>query len=129
MSTLHPSVFDTVPERDYFSLFQDGQPKYSEVVQAYKFKKEDVSRATGIPLNSVRFDSRIPRELKDRITEWANLLNLVAEHYNGDLSKTTLWFTIQNPLLGNATPRDMIRFGRYNKLVRFIQNALDENKR
>jgi hypothetical protein len=31
--------------------------------------------------------------------------------------------------LGNITPRDMIRIGRFKKLHRFILNALSENER
>ncbi len=80
-------------------------------------------------MSSVRYDEKIPTELHERIKEWAILLNLVAEHFKGDATKTTLWFTTPNPLLGNISPRDMIRFGRYKKLFKFIFNALAENKR
>jgi hypothetical protein len=38
-----------------------------------------------------------------------------------------LWFQTKNPLLGNISPRDMIRYGRYEKLRRFIMNALEDN--
>jgi hypothetical protein len=39
-----------------------------------------------------------------------------------------LWFKVPNPLLGDVAPRDMIRFGRYKKLLKFIQSALEENQ-
>jgi len=51
---------------------------------------------------------------------------MVAQYFR-DGQKTILWFRTPNPLLGNITPRDMIRIGRFRKLQRFIQNALDEN--
>jgi uncharacterized protein (DUF2384 family) len=54
-------------------------------------------------------------------------LNLVAQFF-GDEQKTVLWLKTPNPLLGDMTPRDMIRIGRFKKLRRFIQNALSENE-
>ena len=41
-------------------------------------------------------------------------------------TKTKLWFQTPNPMLGNVSPRDMIRLGRYNKLVRFVTQAMEE---
>ena len=128
MPTLTEDIFATVPKKDYLSFFDDEKPKYSRVIDFLEFKKEDISKATEVPLSSVRYDEKIPKELHDRIREWAILLNLVAGHFKGDAHKTALWFTISNPLLGNVTPRDMIRFGRYKKLFQFIINAVAENK-
>ncbi len=122
------SIFDTVPEKDYLSFFEEKTPRYNRIIDFLDFKKEDISKATDVPLSSVRYDNKIPRELHERIREWAILSNLVAGHFKGDSNKTALWFTVPNPLLGNVTPRDMIRFGRYKKLFRFILNAIAENK-
>lgn len=77
---------------------------------------------------SVRYDHKIPKDLAERLQEWAIALNMVAQYFL-DEQKTILWFKTRNPLLGNITPRDMIRIGRFRKLQRFIQNALDENER
>lgn len=128
MPTLTDDIFSTVPKKDYLSFFEDDKPRYNRVIDFLDFKKEDISKATDVPLSSVRYDEKIPRELHERIREWAILLNLVAGHFKGDEQKTALWFTIPNPLLGDVTPRDMIRFGRYKKLFKFIVNALAENK-
>lgn len=128
MKVINEDIFDTVANKDYLSLFKDRKPEYNRIKSLLEFRNEDISTATGIPLESIRFDDRIPREVQDRMREWANVLNLVAEHFNGDTTKTTLWFVTPNPLLGNITPRDMIRFGRYKKLFKFIFNALSENK-
>ncbi len=128
MPTLTDDIFATVPKKDYLSFFENNRPKYNRIIDFLDFKKEDISKATEVPLNSVRYDNKIPKELQKRIKEWAILLNLVAGHFKGDPNKTALWFTIQNPLLGNVAPRDMIRFGRYKKLFRFIINAIAENQ-
>ena len=125
MPTLSSEIFSTVPKEDYLS-FQD---KPNRIAEFLEFKKEDIAKATGVSLSSVRYDEKMPSELRDRIREWATLLNLVAEHFHGDGKKTALWFTTLNPLLGNVTPRDMIRFGRYRKLFKFVVNAIAENKR
>ena len=129
MAALTHDIFATVSKEDHLSFFQDDKPRYNRIVEFMEFKKEDISKATDVPLSSVRYDEKIPKELHERIREWAILLNLVAEHFKGDAPKTALWFTMPNPLLGNIAPRDMIRFGRYKKLFKFIVNALAENKR
>jgi uncharacterized protein (DUF2384 family) len=126
--TTPSSLFDTVPKQDYLSLFPDGGTDYSKIVRLLDFKKNDVARASNIAVQSVRYDHpRMPKELEDRLKEWAVALNLVAQFF-GDETKTVLWFKTPNPLLGDMTPRDMIRIGRFRKLRRFIQNALSENE-
>lgn len=116
------ALFETVPE-DHMSVYDD----YSKVVSLLEFDKKDVARAARVPVNSVRYDEKIPLDLRNHLNEWAVLLNMVARFFKGDAKKTVLWFTIPNPLLGNYQPRDMIRFGRYKKLRTFIWNAIQEN--
>lgn len=53
----------------------------------------------------------------------------ILEFFSGDKEKTTLWFNTENPLLGNIKPNDLIVMGREEKLLKFIQHALSENKR
>jgi len=129
MTTITDDIFSTVSKKDYLSFFKKNEPEYNRIKKFLDFKKEDISKATGVSLSSIRFDQRIPPEVQQRMKEWANLVNLVAEHFEGNAEKTALWFITPNPLLGNVTPRDMIRFGRYRKLFKFIFNALSENKR
>lgn len=121
------ALFDTVPRQDHLSLFKSGRPDYQRVVELLDFNKKDVATATNVPRVSVRYDQKIPAELADRFREWAIALNLVAQYFN-DEEKTVLWFKTPNPLLGDIAPRDMIRVGRFKKLLRFILNALDENR-
>jgi len=128
MSALAHDIFSNIPERDFLSLFDKGEARPSKVIEFVDFKKEDVSKATGVPASSVRYDERMPQILKDRLREWANLFNLVAQFFKGDAVKTALWFKTANPILGGISPRDMIRFGRYQKLLKFILNAISENQ-
>ncbi len=122
------ALFDTVPKQDYLTLFPEGGTDYNKVIKLLDFKKTDVARASNIAAHSVRYDPpRMPKELEDRLNEWAVALNLVAQFFR-DEHKTVLWFKTPNPLLGDMTPRDMIRIGRFKKLRRFIQNALAENE-
>lgn len=122
-------IFSTVPDKDYMSIYEKKELKYDKIVEYYEFKKEDISKAAGVPISSVRYDAKMPAELQERIREWGTLLNLVAEHFKGDVHKTVTWVTTINPMLGGITPRDMIRFGRFQKLFKFVMNAINENKR
>jgi hypothetical protein len=120
-------LFSTVPQKDYLSLFEAGKLDYPKVVKLLDFKKRDVAKASSIPLHSVRYDQKMPKELEERLREWAIALAVVASHFK-DVQKTVLWFKIPNPLLGNVSPRDMLRVGRFNKLIRFVQNAVSESQ-
>jgi hypothetical protein len=128
MSALNHDIFSNVPKKDYLSLFDKGEARASKVIEFVDFRKDDVAKAVGVPSNSVRYDERMPLILKERLREWANLFNLVAQFFEGDAIKTALWFKTTNPMLGDITPRDMIRYGRYQKLLKFILNALSENQ-
>lgn len=128
MGALNRDIFSNIPKKDYLSLFVKGEASPTHVVGFIGFKKEDVAQATGVPSNSIRYDERMPQVLKDRLRELATLFNLVAQFFDGDAEKTALWFKTPNPILGNVSPRDMIRFGRYKKLLKFILNAFSENR-
>jgi len=130
MISSQPSLFRNSPEQDHFHLFNDEAFVDGEkTVKLLRYKKKDVALATSVPLASVRYDTKkMPTELRERLTEWAIALNLVADFFQ-DQKKAIIWFSMPNPLLGEMSPRDMIRVGRFKKLLRFIQSALDENQR
>jgi uncharacterized protein (DUF2384 family) len=130
MPTAETNLFATVPGKDHLSFFPKGSdnPDCEGVVDFLEFKKSDVSKATGVRLSSVRYDERIPPELRKRVREWAILVNLVADHFNGDSGKTHLWFSMPNPLLGNMSPRDMIRFDRFRKLLGFVLDSVSRKR-
>jgi len=104
------------------------QPNAEKIVGLLGYKNRDISMAADIPIASIRFDAKMPIELKERLIEWAIVLNLVADFFK-DKDKTILWFKMPNPLLGDMSPKDMIRAGRFKKLLKFIQSALDENQK
>src|SRR6188768_2108458 len=115
MSALNHDIFANIPKKDYLSLLDKGEVRASKVIDFMEFRKDDVAKAAGVPANSVRYDKRMSQTLKERLTEWANLFNLVAQFFDGDPVKTALWFKTSNPMLGDISPRDMIRVGRSQK--------------
>ncbi|HVA66111.1 MAG TPA: hypothetical protein VNK24_04205 [Elusimicrobiota bacterium] len=121
-------IFSYVPDRDYMGLLEGGHPKSKAVLSFFEFEKKDIASATSVPVASVRYDERMPEPVRQRMTEWVTLVNLVAQFFQGDAQKTELWFRLPNPILGNVSPRDMIRFGRYESLRDFIYTSLAENK-
>lgn len=56
------------------------------------------------------------------------ILNLVADFFDGDPAKTELWMRTDNPLLGGISPEFMVRIGRSGKLLKIVRQCLDENK-
>lgn len=123
MNGLH--LFGTVPED--FLLFGRGENfDAKKVPTVLGLKKEDVSRLAGVSVKSVRYDTNIPERVRERLEEIANTANLVAQAFEGDAEKTVAWFKARNPMLGDVSPRDMIRLGRYERLRRYIINAMSE---
>jgi hypothetical protein len=120
-------LFRTVPKNDYLQFWPDQAFDAQRVVRFLELSKADVAKVADVAPSSVRFDHKIPKDVRDRIIEIANVCSLVAQFFQGDAAKTALWFKTKNPLLGNISPRDMIRYGRYEKLRRFVMEALDEN--
>lgn len=116
-------LFDTVPE----DLLQFGHGPAFDPKKAATFlalKKADVGRIAAVAESSVRWDENIPTAVRLRMEEIANTINLVAKQFGGDREKTVAWFQARNPLLGDVSPRDMIRLGRYDRLRRFIIQAM-----
>jgi hypothetical protein len=127
-NTVAESLFDTVPKSNFLGLFGGGEPDLRKTATFLDFKKDDVASATNVPVQSVRFDNRIPAEVRERFTEIAAICELVAQHFQGDIEKTALWFKVTNPLLGNLSPRDQIRLGRYRKVLKFVLQAREASR-
>jgi hypothetical protein len=83
------SLFETIPKDDPLLLFLDGETDYQKVVRLLDFKKRDVAKASQISLQSVRYDQRMPKELGERVQEWAVALSLVAQYFKNE-HKTVL---------------------------------------
>lgn len=119
-------LFANVPTSKYLPFYAGNELDLRKIVDFCKFSNTDVAKIAGVSESSVRFSGqRIPEAIKERLEEIANICELVAKNFNGDLNKTALWFRLDNPMLGGVSPRDMIRFGRFKKLRQFILDAMD----
>lgn len=121
-------LFGTVRGSDALELFASGTVNYSRVAGLLELDNNALSKLGGVSKRSVRLDKRIPKELGKRLEEIADICNQVAEYFDGDVAKTVLWFKVPNAMLGNISPRDMIRYGRYKRLRKFIIESLEANR-
>jgi hypothetical protein len=112
---------------DVLGFYRAGRPDpdYKRVADLVKLSKEDLSKIAKVAKSSVRFDDAIPAAVAERLREIANIANLVAEYFDGDVQKVGLWFELPNPMLGNVSPRTMIRGNRYKRLLSFVLEARD----
>ena len=108
---------------DVLGLYHGRRPDYRRVAELVKLSKEDLGKLAAVSKSSVRFDDSIPAALAERLREIANIANLVGEYFNGDADKVALWFELPNPMLGNISPRTMIRGNRYKRLLSFVLGA------
>jgi Protein of unknown function (DUF2384) len=112
-----------IPEKDLlgFGLGSAFQPKL--VSDWLELSKIDVARATAASSKSVRYGADAPTVMRDQLEEIALTCNRVAQAFRGDTEKTAVWFKSRNPMLGNVSPRDMIRLGRFDRLRKFVISA------
>ncbi len=125
MATAGMGLFATVPA-DYMQFGFGAAFDAKRVPTVLGLNKEDVSRLASVSVKSVRYDKGIPLQVRERLEEIANTVNMVAQALDGDINKTVSWFRARNPLLGDVSPKDMIRLGRYERLRKFIINAMTE---
>jgi len=109
--------------QDFLGLYGDDRPDYRRIAELVQLSKSDLSKLAGVAKSSVRFDANIPVPVADRLREIANIANLVAEFFGGDAKKVGLWFELTNPMLGSISPRNMIRAGRYKRLLSFVLDS------
>jgi hypothetical protein len=86
----------------------------------------DILRVADVPIEQVVRPggvAEVPRA-RECLEAIAATCNLVAEIYDGDAVKTRTWFMARNPLLGDVSPRDMICWGRFERLQRFLIGAV-----
>lgn len=62
------------------------------------------------------------------IKSFIQCIELLSEFFKGS-EKMVVWMQTKNPLLGDYTPFEIIAAGRSEKLLKFIQAQLEENKR
>lgn len=114
-----------VARSDSLKFWKGADLDYQKVREFTGFSTQDISRIAGIPKSSVRFDERAPQEVREHMGNIANICNLVYDFFN-DAVKTKLWLQTPNPMLGNTAPCDMIRLGRYQELLRFVTQAMED---
>jgi Asp-tRNA(Asn)/Glu-tRNA(Gln) amidotransferase C subunit len=122
---MSPNLFSSVPN-DYMNFGLGDSFDARGVSTMLGLRKEDVAHLAEVSLSSVRYDENIPARVRERLEEVAQTINLVAQAFDGDVQKTVTWFKLRNPMLGDVAPRDMIRLGRYERLRKFIINAMTE---
>jgi hypothetical protein len=61
------------------------------------------------------------------LAEWQAAFLAVDSFFN-DEAKTRLWLITKNPMLGNVAPAHLIASGRADRLMRFIETSLRENR-
>jgi predicted nucleotidyltransferase len=118
------SLFGTVPARDYLQFWQSGRFQPQRVTRFLDLSKDEIAKLAGVSPSSVRFDHKLPRDVRDRLTEIAATCTRVAEFFEGDAIKTSLWFSTPNALLDERSPRDIVRAGQHDRLRRIILRAL-----
>lgn len=116
-------LFDTIPE-DLLKFGHGDAFSPKKTAQFLSLKNADVGRIAAVSEASVRWDGKLPESVRDRMEEIASIANMVAKQFGGDPAKTAAWFRAKNPLLGDISPRDMVRLGRHARLRRFIIQAM-----
>lgn len=122
-----PNLFANIPAQDHLGFWADHGLDAQRVAKFLALDKREVARLADVSPASVRWDNKIPQEVLQYLTDIAVICGLVAQFFQGDANKTQLWFQTKNPLLGNISPRDMVRYGRHEKLRRVVMDALAEN--
>jgi len=120
-----PGLFRTVAD-DALGFGQGARFQPKAVADWLDFSRDEVSRIASVAKSSVRWDESIPKQVQERLEEIGNVANMVAGIFDGDRAKTALWFRTKNPMLGDASPRDMVRLGRYERLRKFVVSAISD---
>jgi hypothetical protein len=117
------SLFSTVPARDYLQFWQAGRFQPQRVVRFLGLSKVELAQLAEVAPASVRFDDKAPRMLRERLMDIAATCELVAQAFDGNVTKTALWFKIPNPHLGNLSPCELLRRGESQALQRQVLEA------
>jgi predicted nucleotidyltransferase len=117
------SLFSTVPTRDYLQFWQAGRFQPQRVARFLGLSKVQLAQLAAVAPASVRFDDKTPRMLSERLLDIAATCELVAQAFDGNVTKTALWFKTPNPQLGNLSPCELLRRGEREVLQRHVIQA------
>ena len=127
MSASPDTLFGNIRKTDPLEFWSNHGPECGRIAEFLDLDTNALSKIGGVSKQSVRLDKRIPKDLKERLEQIAVIITLVAGYFEDDQQKTALWFKTPNPSLGGTIPRDMIRLGRYKKLLKFVTEAQKAN--
>ena len=113
---------------DRLGLYLGDTFQAKALVDFLGLNRADLSHICRVPIKFIRLDLATSTMAHEQLEQIGSTCNLVAAHFNGARSRTALWFKTKNPTLGDIAPRDMIRFGRHDKLRRFVIGALAESR-
>lgn len=97
---------------------------------AFPLKSQEASHFLGLSMSDVARLASLchgadkPEAVHTYLEELAAIINMAAAHFQGNTQRTAAWFKARNPILGDVSPRDMIRNGRHVRLRRFVIEAV-----
>ncbi len=113
-------MFETVPRENKLPIYtREGEVNVFALCDFLRLKRQDLANICNIKKDSVRFDDRMPKTMRDLMLNLANLCEIVAQYF-GDPIKTETWFKIRNPSLNNKRPIDYILHGRHEELKQIL---------
>ena len=68
-------------------------------------RKERIGNILGVKKNAIRYDKKIPEDLKEFLLAIATTFHLVYNHFNHDFEKTKRWFDLSNLLSEKILPQ------------------------
>lgn len=127
MTQVQNALFSNIAAKRIPSFYKEnGETDYKEISVFLQLSNDDLAKIARISVKTVRFNGNIPIALKERMEEMKNVCELVFEML-GNIEKTQLWFKTKNQMLGNTSPRDLLRFGRYQKLLDVLMDIKNGN--
>lgn len=117
------SAFD-LEIHNYLGLFTEaGEVDLQKTCDFLEVSKKQLAESFGLNENAIRTD-RMSLSTKQRLTDLAEAMEMVALLMKGDSDKTRLWFKVPNPNLGGNSPRSLILLKRSSVLFDFIGSAI-----
>ncbi len=110
-------------------LIQDNGEVDVETTRNFlELSRQELASAFGFSADQIR-PERMSEKVKERLSQLATAIELVAEALDSDPQKTRYWLKTPNPNFGGISPRSLILRGRANKLMQFIFSAKNASAR